>query len=137
MGKYREIPVAEARRLAGEFDKSMVVILAFDPVHLRTHVTTFGVDSEDKLRAAEAGELCAKTILGEKAFEDRTVHADYRTLAQGDLVAALFFAGQACESAYHALSAARATPNGSADEMLASVAAKCKSATRLAADLLK
>ena len=56
MRDYMPIPVAEARRIATEFRKSMVVILAYDPVSNRTHTTTFGRDAEQKEIAADVYE---------------------------------------------------------------------------------
>jgi hypothetical protein len=77
---YKEIPVAEARRIAEECGKHMVVILAYDRHHERTHCTTYGVEPAEKLVAADAGERCAKLLGGDlsaaRCYEDfRAVEA--------------------------------------------------------------
>ncbi len=52
MNEYKPIPVEVARQISHEFDKSMVVILAYDPAHLLMHTVTYGVDPLDKETAA-------------------------------------------------------------------------------------
>lgn len=79
MPDYKPVPVEAARKIAVKFDKSMVVILAYDPAHQLTHTTTYGVSAIEKEQAAAAGELLARTIgadLNQKTeFED--FHKDY------------------------------------------------------------
>ena len=50
MADYKPIPVQEAKRLAVQYDKSMIVILAYDPLHGLTHTTTYGVAAFDSSR---------------------------------------------------------------------------------------
>ena len=75
---YRPIPVGEAAALSRQYLKSMVVILAWDPVHKLSHVTTFGDSAEDKHRAAAVGEEAAK-LLGLDP-EKRTTFEDFRAI---------------------------------------------------------
>lgn len=79
MPDYQPIPVSVARKIAGQFAKSQVVILAYDPVHKVTQTTTFGVEPFDKENAAAVGKLCTEAIgcdLGKRqTFED--YHQDY------------------------------------------------------------
>jgi hypothetical protein len=79
MAEYSQIPVVIAKEIAELYAKSQVVILAWDAVHMLTHVTTYGVSAFDKENAAAAGELLAKTIgvdMGKRVtFED--FHRDY------------------------------------------------------------
>jgi hypothetical protein len=59
---YIPIPVEEAKVIAEDFKKSMVIILAYDPVHQVTHTTTYGVSPFDKENAAAAGCIITKAI---------------------------------------------------------------------------
>lgn len=76
---YIPVPVEAAAQISRHCKKSMVVILAYDPVHEMTHATTFGVSAFDKENAAAAGEMLSKAIGGDLSrkveFED--FHADY------------------------------------------------------------
>lgn len=71
---YQPIPVHEAQRLAESYAKSMVVILAHDPVHEMMHTTTYGADAVEKEIAAEAGKICTAALGGDlnrlHSFED-------------------------------------------------------------------
>ena len=84
MTEYKQVPVAVAKQIAEQFDKSMVVINAYDPVHKVTATTTYGVSPFDKENAAAAGEITA-TALGndlskKQTFED--FHDDYNPAIQ-------------------------------------------------------
>ena len=59
MSQYQPIPVAIAKAIAEEFEKSSVVILAWDAKHKLTHTTTYGVTAFDKENAAAAGQICS------------------------------------------------------------------------------
>lgn len=61
---YRHIPVEEAKRLAESYDKSMVVILAYDPTYIRTHSTTYGTAAFEKEQAAAIAERCVQDVCG-------------------------------------------------------------------------
>ena len=74
MDEYKPIPVAEAQSIAERFDKSVVIIAAWDPVFGLLHMTTYGVDEQEKHWAALGGEKVAD-VLGatpdlEVCFED-------------------------------------------------------------------
>ncbi len=79
MSDYIEVPVSAAMALSANFRKSQVIILAWDPVHLLLHTTTYGMTAFDKESAAAAGEICGKALGGDlsqaKVFED--FHKDY------------------------------------------------------------
>lgn len=77
MGKHTEVPVDAAIEIATTYAKTMVVILAYDPASKRTHVTTYGVEPEDKERAAEVGDQCARLICGD-GFAMRRTYEDFR-----------------------------------------------------------
>jgi hypothetical protein len=76
---YKPIPVGIATRIAEEFSKAQVVILAWDPEHQLTHTVTYGVSAFDKENAAAMGEICTQAIGGDLSkrhtFED--FHRDY------------------------------------------------------------
>jgi hypothetical protein len=76
---YLPIPVGVALQIAEQFQKSQVIILAWDPVHQLTHTVTYGVSAFDKENAAAAGQIAAKALgcdLGQRQdFED--FHRDY------------------------------------------------------------
>jgi hypothetical protein len=79
MAEYRPVPVQAAEYIAKTFNKSMVVVLAYDRVHAKTHTTTYGVSAIEKEQAAAVGEVCTNTIgadLSRKiVYED--FHRDY------------------------------------------------------------
>lgn len=104
MDRYRDIPVSVAREIAAGYKKTMVVILAYDPVHELTHTTTYGVSPYEKVRAAEVGDQCAKAICGEgfnqrRNFEDfRCVNAANAAVLIDRLIAALRASSYALQS---------------------------------------
>ncbi len=61
---YKPIPTAEAKTLAGHYDKSIVIIFAWDPVHGLIHTTTYGVSEQDKDWAAKGGEIATAALGG-------------------------------------------------------------------------
>jgi hypothetical protein len=61
--KYKPIPIAAAKRIAQQYDKNQVVIIAQDEAHQKQHVTTYGKSLEDSREAAKAGNYFKK-ILG-------------------------------------------------------------------------
>jgi hypothetical protein len=62
MGKYKNIPIAAAKRVAKEYDKDQVIILTWDKAFNKTHVTTFGKTMEDCDQAAEGGNRLKKAL---------------------------------------------------------------------------
>lgn len=75
--EYLPIPVKEAARIASRYQKSVVIIHAWDPVHGLMHTTTYGVSPSDKYYAAEGGDLSA-SILGANTSRKK-VYEDFRT----------------------------------------------------------
>lgn len=59
---YRPVPVDVCRQIAGSFNKSVVIVLAWDQEHQKLHTTTYGVSPADKINAANGGETCAKAL---------------------------------------------------------------------------
>jgi hypothetical protein len=62
MSEYQPVPVSAAREIAAKFDKTMVVILAYDPAHQLTHTTSYGVSAFEKEQAASVGEPVPPTV---------------------------------------------------------------------------
>ena len=74
--EYKPIPVLAAKKLAERYDKSIVIVLAWDPAHGLMHTTTYGVSEQDKDWAAKGGEI-ATTALG-GSLPDKIEYEDYR-----------------------------------------------------------
>ena len=74
MSEYIPVPVEAAKHIAKLYQKSIVVIMCYDPVHGLTHTTTYGVSAFDKENAATAGDICAKALGSDlskrQTFED-------------------------------------------------------------------
>lgn len=62
MKPYLGIPVETARGIASEFDKQIVIICAWNHAHKQLHTTTYGAEPQDKISAANGGEICAKAL---------------------------------------------------------------------------
>ncbi|MGD9644286.1 MAG: hypothetical protein AB7U73_01150 [Pirellulales bacterium] len=73
---YKAIPVHVAKQIADHFDKSIVVILAYDQAFLHTHTTTYGRDATDKIAAAQWGEVCTNAVGAD--IRERTDFEDFR-----------------------------------------------------------
>lgn len=71
MPPYKDIPIKAAREIAKAYDKSQVIILTFDKVHGKTHVTTYGRTVEDCRQAAEGGNKLKKVM----GWPDELCHA--------------------------------------------------------------
>lgn len=72
----KPIPIETAKQLAEQYGMSQILIVAWQRQPAATHVTTFGVTADDKVRAAQAGDLLCKHMLLYDV--NRTVHADFR-----------------------------------------------------------
>jgi hypothetical protein len=57
---YKPIPVGVAAKISEEFAKSMVVILAYDPVHQLTHTVSYGVDASNSWLMPTRDDLVVK-----------------------------------------------------------------------------
>jgi len=71
MKVYKNIPIASAKKIAEQYDKDQVIIIAWDKTHKLTHVTTFGKTVEDCKQAAQGGNKL-KQALG---WPDELCHA--------------------------------------------------------------
>lgn len=60
---YKPIPIEVARAIATQYDKQQVIIVAWDAVHGREHVTTYG-DTVEACAQAAAGGNKVKAALG-------------------------------------------------------------------------
>lgn len=59
---YKDIPIEVAKSIAEEFDKNQVIIVTWDKVHGRTHVTTYGKTLEECQQAAKGGNLVKRAL---------------------------------------------------------------------------
>ncbi len=84
---YKPVPVATAKAIAEEFDKSIVIICAHDPVFGLLHVTTYGTDPQNKAWAAKGGEIANAALGGLR--QAATDFEDYRLIQAHKLLAAL------------------------------------------------
>lgn len=73
-GEYIPVPVDAAKRIAVDFQKDVVVIIAVDAAHNETHCTTYAPHPANKTFAADLGEkLMAGTgheLAAGRFFED-------------------------------------------------------------------
>ena len=76
MSEYKPIPVSEAQRIADQYEKPIVIILAFDRAHGLLHTTTFGQDAQDKDWAAQGGEIATRALGG--GVDEKSNYQDYR-----------------------------------------------------------
>lgn len=60
--EYVPVPVSAAQSIAQSYQKSMVIVCAWDPVHDLLHTTTFGVSAIDKAMAADGGRIAARAL---------------------------------------------------------------------------
>ncbi len=77
MSDFLPVPVAAAKAIAERYQKTIVLILAWDPVHGKTNVTTYGENEADRLNAAAFGERVAKEAGLDSAATKRS--EDFRT----------------------------------------------------------
>ena len=72
MGKYVDVPIDAAKRIADEFGKDQVIIVCWDKRHGRTHVTTYGKTTEECEQAAKGGNFVKKAL----GWPDELCHAE-------------------------------------------------------------
>jgi hypothetical protein len=75
---YIPVPVEAARQISSQYEKSIVIINAWDHQHKLMNTTTYGVRPQDKISAARGGETCAKA-LGLDLSKSQTSE-DFRTV---------------------------------------------------------
>ena len=78
MRPYLPIPVEVARQIARDFDRQIVIILAWNHKHGKLHTVTYGVQPNDKIWAAKGGEIASKA-LGADLSKSNTAE-DFRTV---------------------------------------------------------
>lgn len=62
MSDYINIPIEAAKGIAEKYDKSEVIIVTWDQLHRRTHVTTYGCTIKDSEGAARGGNMVRKAL---------------------------------------------------------------------------
>lgn len=77
--QYKPIPVDVGRLIASRFDKTQVVILAYDPTHGMWHTVTYGRSAADKDAAAMLGEAATRLVAD---VVQRSMFEDYQTTDQ-------------------------------------------------------
>lgn len=87
MSEYKAIPVKTAKEIADHFDKSIVIIFSYDPIYGMLHTTTYGNGPQDKIDAAQGGEIATKALGG--ITELRKDFQDYRLEVANRLLNAL------------------------------------------------
>ncbi len=85
MSDYLPIPVAEAKSLGDRYDKSIVIVFAWDPTFELIHTTTYGKSVQDKEWAAKGGEIATAALGGEVL--QKLEFEDYRILRIRELEA--------------------------------------------------
>jgi len=59
---HTPIPVLEAKKISDQYNKSIVIIAAWDPNSGLLHVTTYGVSENEKVEAALGGEIVSRAL---------------------------------------------------------------------------
>lgn len=62
MKPYLTIPVTVARQIARDFDKQIVIIVAWNHEHKLLHTVTYGTQPNDKISAANGGDIVTKAL---------------------------------------------------------------------------
>jgi hypothetical protein len=62
--KYKSIPIKAAKQISKNYEKNVVVIIAFDKKHNNQHVTTYGKSYDDCVNAAKLGNYIKLNVLG-------------------------------------------------------------------------
>lgn len=72
MTKYKSIPITAARDIAKKYGKSQVIVVAWDPVHGKEHVTTYGTNKEQCRQAALGGDRIKAALNWPQSLEEKT-----------------------------------------------------------------
>lgn len=75
---YREVEVSRARTIAKDCHKDIVVILSWDKESGLIHTTTFGESPEDKINAANLGDMLAQAAGAD--ITQATTYEDFRAM---------------------------------------------------------
>ncbi len=79
-GTYKPIPVAAARAIAAQYEKDVVIVLAYDHEHGLVHTTTYGRSEDDSVKAKRVGKALCEMIGGD--LSRTTVYEDFRTAGE-------------------------------------------------------
>ncbi len=60
--RYKGVPVQAARYIANEYDKAQVIVVTWDKIYGKQHVTTYGQTVEECAQAAEGGNRVKKAL---------------------------------------------------------------------------
>lgn len=60
--KYFPVPISAAKTISEIFEKDQVIVVAWDRVHGKTHITTYGKNREECRQAALGGEAVAAAL---------------------------------------------------------------------------
>lgn len=60
--KYKQVPIAAAKRISEQYDKDQVIIICWDKKFSRTHITTYGATKEECRQAAKGGTVIARCL---------------------------------------------------------------------------
>lgn len=64
MSDYVSIPVATAERVANDYEKDQLIIIAYDKKHNKVHFTTYGKTASEKLDSARSINMMKKHYFG-------------------------------------------------------------------------
>ncbi len=73
--EYVFVPVAAARAIAEQYNKSIVIVYAWDAIYGLLHTTTYGTDEQNRAWAASAGEIGIKAL---GCLPEHHMFEDYR-----------------------------------------------------------
>lgn len=62
MSKYKAIPISAAKEIAEKYEKNQVIIVTWDAVHGKEHVTTYGATKHECQQAARGAQLVQKAL---------------------------------------------------------------------------
>lgn len=83
--EYIPVPVLAAKAIGEDFEKHVVVVLAWDEAYNLLHTATWGASALQKSQAAALGEVCASA-----AFTDmskKKTYEDFRDIPAAEYVA--------------------------------------------------
>jgi hypothetical protein len=60
--KYRNVPITAAKVVAEKYQKNQVIIVCWDDVHKKTHITTYGATKRECREAAIGGQKIREAL---------------------------------------------------------------------------
>lgn len=73
---YQPVPFQVCEQIAKQFAKDIVIVVAVDWTHDKTHFATFGKSADDKAKAAILGDKLGLFVTGSDVQE---THQDFRS----------------------------------------------------------